>query len=88
LERGFFSREYFPDYEIPIIEHTPWQDPPIRIPKAIEAEVRRLLEQQIAAGKFEPCTASYRCTGFDRDQLAVSTSPLWVRLVSGSGQIP
>jgi hypothetical protein len=64
LERGFFSREYFPDYEIPIIEHTPWQDPPIRIPKAIEAEVRRLLEQQIAAGKFEPCTASYQCSIF------------------------
>ncbi|KAF7371577.1 Retrovirus-related Pol polyprotein from transposon 17.6 [Mycena venus] len=64
LERGFFSREFFPDYEIPVIEHTPWQDPPIRIPKAIEAEVRRLLQEQVAAGKFEPCTASYRCSIF------------------------
>jgi hypothetical protein len=59
MERGTFSAEYFPDYEIPVIEHTPWIQPPIRIPKAIEAEVRELIEEQRAAGKFEYSTASY-----------------------------
>ena len=51
-ERGTFSREYFPDYEIPVIEHTPWVQPPIRVPKAIEATVRQMLEEQNAAGKY------------------------------------
>jgi hypothetical protein len=31
-ERGTFSPRYFPDYEIPVIEHTPWVQPPIRVP--------------------------------------------------------
>ncbi|KIK58811.1 hypothetical protein GYMLUDRAFT_146528, partial [Collybiopsis luxurians FD-317 M1] len=39
VERGSFSREYFPDYVIPTIEHTPWQCPPIKIPYAILDEV-------------------------------------------------
>lgn len=39
-EKGCFSREYYPDYEIPTIEHTPWQRPPIRIPAAIIDDVR------------------------------------------------
>jgi hypothetical protein len=52
-ERGTFSRKYFPDYEIPVIEHTPWSLPPIRIPKAIEGEVRAILERQRAAGNYE-----------------------------------
>jgi hypothetical protein len=41
-ERGTFSREYFPDYEIPVIEYTPWFLPPILIPKSIEGEVRAI----------------------------------------------
>jgi hypothetical protein len=59
-ERGTFSREYFPDYEIPVIEHTPWVQPPIRVPKAIEDTVRQMLLDQKAAGKYEYSTASYR----------------------------
>jgi hypothetical protein len=59
-ERGSFSRDYFPDYEIPVIEHTPWVQPPIRVPKAIESTVRQMLEDQKAAGKYEYSTASYR----------------------------
>ncbi|KDQ50926.1 hypothetical protein JAAARDRAFT_86906, partial [Jaapia argillacea MUCL 33604] len=38
-ERGFFSSEYFPDYEMPTIEHIPWQLPPICMPKAMEDPV-------------------------------------------------
>ncbi|KAF8634386.1 hypothetical protein AX17_004208 [Amanita inopinata Kibby_2008] len=59
-ERGTFSPEYFPDYEIPVMEHTPWIQPPIRVPKAIEGEFKRLLLEQKAVGKFEPSMASYR----------------------------
>ncbi|EMD31742.1 hypothetical protein CERSUDRAFT_59643, partial [Gelatoporia subvermispora B] len=52
-QRGTFSREYFPDYQIPHIEHTPWQRPIIKIPKALEDDVRRLITEQQDAGKFE-----------------------------------
>jgi hypothetical protein len=51
-ERGTFSREYFPDYEIPVIEHTPWVQPPIRVPKAIEATIRQMLEEQKQPGNM------------------------------------
>jgi hypothetical protein len=59
-ERGTFSDKYFPDYEIPVIEHTPWVQAPIRIPKSIEDTVRQMLLEQKAAGKYEYSTASYR----------------------------
>ncbi|RDB30945.1 hypothetical protein Hypma_004878 [Hypsizygus marmoreus] len=45
-ERGTFSDEFYPDYEIPVIEHTPWVQDPIRIPKSIEDTV---VEELIAA---------------------------------------
>ncbi|KAI9063702.1 hypothetical protein FKP32DRAFT_1549662, partial [Trametes sanguinea] len=63
-ERGIFSREYFPDYVIPVIEHVPWVRPPIPIPKAIEGEVRKLLVDQSLAGKYEDSCASYRSRVF------------------------
>jgi len=59
-ECGTFSEKYFPDYEIPVIEHVPWVQAPIHIPKAIEDTVRQMLLDQKAAGKYEYSTASYR----------------------------
>ncbi len=59
-ERGSFSREYYPDYEIPTIEHTPWQTKPIRISDSLIADVREEIRKGEAAGKFEPMTSSYR----------------------------
>ena len=59
-ERGTFSRKYFLDYQIPIIEHTPWVQAPIRIPKAIKDTVCKMLIEQQDAGKYEYSTASYR----------------------------
>lgn len=59
-ERGTFSREHFPDYEIPVIEHTPWIQEPIRFPKSQDNEIRRLVREQTAAGKYEVSAASYR----------------------------
>jgi hypothetical protein len=58
-EQGTFSRTYFPDYEIPVIEHTPWVQLPIQILKAIEAMVRKMLEEQRATGKYKYSSASY-----------------------------
>lgn len=55
-----FSQEYYPDYKIPVIEHTPWFLPPMRVPKVIKADVRQILEEQKAAGKYEVLAASYR----------------------------
>jgi hypothetical protein len=78
-ERGTFSPKYFPDYEIPVIEHTPWIQPPIRIPKAIEDEVWRLLVEQLNAGKFEHSTASYRSRIFAVEKKPAS---LGLRLVN------
>ena len=59
-ERGTFSDEYFPDYEIPVIEHVPWVQAPICIPKSIEDTMRQMLLDQKATGKYEYSTASYR----------------------------
>ena len=59
-ERGTFSDKYFPDYEIPVIEHVPWVQAPIRVPKSIEDTVRQMLLDQKAAGKYEYSMASYR----------------------------
>ena len=59
-ERGTFSDSYFPDYEIPVIEHVPWVQAPICILKSIEDNVRQMLLEQKAAGKYEYSSASYR----------------------------
>jgi len=37
-ERGTFTDKYFPDYEIPVIEHIPWVQAPIRVPNAVRTE--------------------------------------------------
>lgn len=59
-ERGTFSPRYFPNYRIHCIDHVPWEVPPIRIPIALRNPVRQLLEQQTAAGKYEPSQSAYR----------------------------
>jgi hypothetical protein len=59
-EHGSFSRKYYPDYEILVIEHIPWVQPPIHVPKSIEETVCKMLLNQKAAGKYEYSTASYR----------------------------
>ena len=76
-ERGTFSDKYFPDYKIPVIEHIPWVQAPIRIPKSIEDTVRQMLLDQKAAGKYEYSTASYRSRIF-----AVSKPKGGIRLVA------
>ena len=58
-EKGIFKQEYYPDYEIPTIEHMPWQQLPIHIPKALEDVVQAELLEQKDASRFEDTTSSY-----------------------------
>lgn len=59
-EKGFFDSAYFPPYEIPTIEHVPWQVLPIPLPLAIRDDVKDEVRRFEALGRFEPSTASYR----------------------------
>lgn len=59
-EKGFFDPRYYPDYKIPVVEHIPWQVPPIPIPLAIRDAVRDEVRRFESLGRFEPSTASYR----------------------------
>lgn len=77
-EKGYFSREYYPDYEIPTIEHVPWQANPIKIPNAIY-DVIAVIQDNEAAGRFEPTTSSYRSSLFAVAKKPGSVPP--VRLV-------
>ena len=63
-ERGTFNREYFPDYVIPVIEHTPWVQAPIPIPKAIEGRVAKILESHFGSGRYEQSCSAYRSPVF------------------------
>ena len=59
-ERGVLSRSHYPDYEIPVIEHTPWALTPIRFPAAIIDDVKTMLREQKLAAKYENGYSSYR----------------------------
>ena len=64
LERGAFSSKYYPDYVIRTVPHKPWQKKPIRLPQARREEVIRMLKEQMASGKYEPASSSYRSAFF------------------------
>ncbi|KAJ7080430.1 hypothetical protein B0H15DRAFT_760553, partial [Mycena belliarum] len=63
-EKGSFCRDYYPDYEFPTIEHTPWQRKPIPIPIALLEDVRKVILDNEKGGRFEPTVSSYRCAMF------------------------
>ena len=78
-EKGFFSRDYYPDYKIPTIEHVPWQSYPIKIPQAILPDVREQILREQRLGRFEPTVSSYRSSMFAVAKKPGSVPP--VRLV-------
>ncbi|KAJ7238046.1 hypothetical protein B0H12DRAFT_1026063, partial [Mycena haematopus] len=63
-EKGSFSRQYFPDYVYPTIEHIPWQRKPIPIPLALIEDVRKVILDDERSGRFETTISSYRCAMF------------------------
>jgi len=61
---GRFKAEYFPDYIMETVPHTPWQLPPIRIHDAIKDEVTCMLKDQLHSGNISYSTSSYRSRMF------------------------
>jgi hypothetical protein len=59
-ERGTFRRDYFSDYKIPVIDHTPWMDRNIPLPKGYVNEIIRMLKEKISAGVYEESQSPYR----------------------------
>ena len=59
LERGSFSRKYYPDYVIRTVPHSPWQKKPIKLPLARREEVIKIMKELLASGKYEPASSSY-----------------------------
>jgi hypothetical protein len=54
------KKEYFSDYIMPIIPHTPWEFKNIPIPPRIRNKVIEMLKSKIEAGVYEPSQSSYR----------------------------
>ncbi|KAJ3924295.1 MAG: hypothetical protein NXY57DRAFT_1045051, partial [Lentinula lateritia] len=84
-EKGFFSRDYYPDYEIPTIEHIPWQSRPI--PKAILGDVISVIKDNEEAGRFEPTTSSYRSSLFAVAKKPGSDPPVSMHVTLANGHV-
>ena len=63
-ERGTFRRDYFSDYQMPVMEHEPWKDRNIPLPPGHRDEILRLLKEKIDVGVYEPAQSSYRSRWF------------------------
>ena len=63
-DRGIFRRDYFSDYIMPTVPHTPWEYRNIPIPPGIRDKVIELLKSKLEAGVYEPSQSSYRCRWF------------------------
>ena len=59
-ERGTFKEQYFPPYIMETVPHKPWQEPPIRMPYALETSMGELLREQKKSGNLEESRSSYR----------------------------
>ncbi|KAL4250180.1 hypothetical protein AB1N83_014095 [Pleurotus pulmonarius] len=59
-DRGTLRKDYFSDYIMPTVPHTPWEYKNIPIPPGIKDKVIDILKNKIDAGVYEPCQSSYR----------------------------
>ena len=59
-ERGSFRHDFFPPVEIPVVEHEPWVEKNIPIPRGQFEEFCRIIKKKIDAGVYEPSNSSYR----------------------------
>lgn len=59
-DRGTLRKDYFSDYKMATIPHTPWEFRNIPIPPGIREKVIEMLKSKIDAGVYEPCQSSYR----------------------------
>lgn len=60
IERGTFKQEFFPDYIMETVEHTPWRYPAMKLPEIVKREMTQMLIQQKLAGNLEDTRGSYR----------------------------
>ncbi len=63
-DRGTFSQEYFSDYIMPVVAHTPWEFKNIPIPPGICEKVIQFLKSKIEAGVYEASQSSYQSRWF------------------------
>ena len=63
-DRGILRRDYFSDYIMPTVPHTPWEYKNIPIPPGIRDKVIEMLKSKVEAGVYEPSQSSYRCRWF------------------------
>ena len=63
-DRGILKRDYFSDYIMPTVPHTPWEYKNIPIPPGIRDKVIEMLKSKVDAGVYEPSQSSYRCRWF------------------------
>ena len=59
-ERGSFRHDFFPPVEIPVVEHEPWVEKGIPIPRGQLEEFCKIIKKKIDAGVYEPSNSSYR----------------------------
>jgi len=59
-DRGTLRQDYFSDYIMPTVPHTPWEYKNIPIPPGIRDKVIEVLRSKIEAGVYEPSQSSYR----------------------------
>jgi len=64
IERGTLKDCYFSPYIIPTVEHKPWEDRNIPIPRGLEEKVMDALKLKIDAGVYEQSQSSYRSKWF------------------------
>ncbi len=93
-DRGTFSQEYFSDYIMPVVEHTPWEYKNIPIPPGIRQKVIEFLKSKIEAGVYEASQSSYRSRWFcilkksGALRLIHDLQPLNKISIRDAGQIP
>jgi len=63
-ERGSFRQDFFPPVEIPVVEHEPWVERSIPIPRGQLEEFCKVIKKKIDAGVYEPSNSSYRSKFF------------------------
>ncbi|SJL17472.1 uncharacterized protein ARMOST_21023 [Armillaria ostoyae] len=93
-DRGTFSQEYFSDYVMPVVEHTPWEYKNIPIPPGIRQKVIEFLKSKMEAGVYEASQSSYRSRWFcilkksGALRLIHDLQPLNKISIRDAGQIP
>ena len=63
-ERGTFRKDYFSDYKMPVVDHIPWQDKNIALPRGYQEQIINMLKEKINAGVYEEAQSSYRSRWF------------------------